>query len=188
MSAKKYPRPTSEAAWADLARETFEYDPDSGNLTRRVRAQNGILAGTVAGRLQRHARSVGLGGIEHRAHRIIWLMVHGRWPAGAIDHINRDPHDNRLVNLREASPFENAQNAGLSRLNKSGVTGVRFDGRDGRWLAQIRTGGRKVELGRYRSKEDAIRARQQAEAKYYPGRLEVLVEAGAFGLTARTAT
>lgn len=46
-----------------------------------------------------------------RAHRLIWLLVHGVWPDN-IDHINKDRSDNRLENLRSVTHKENMQNKG----------------------------------------------------------------------------
>lgn len=37
-----------------------------------------------------------------REHRVIFAIVHGRWPDPEVDHINGDPTDNRIENLREA--------------------------------------------------------------------------------------
>jgi HNH endonuclease len=45
-----------------------------------------------------------------RAHRAAWVIVHGEWPKGEIDHINRVRSDNRLSNLRVVSHAENCQN------------------------------------------------------------------------------
>lgn len=45
-------------------------------------------------------------------HRVIWEMLNGPIPKGhVIDHINGDPFDNRVENLRLASPSQNARNA-----------------------------------------------------------------------------
>lgn len=43
-------------------------------------------------------------------HRLAWLYVHGEFPDGHIDHINRVKTDNRLCNLRVVTDFENSQN------------------------------------------------------------------------------
>ena len=45
-------------------------------------------------------------------HRVIWEMLNGPIPSGyVIDHINGDPADNRVENLRLASPSQNARNS-----------------------------------------------------------------------------
>ncbi|MBC1851202.1 IS630 transposase-related protein [Listeria seeligeri] len=55
----------------------------------------------------------------------------------------------------------------LRSNNKSGVTGVLFDESRQRWKAQIEFKGKKIYLGRFINKEDAVRARKEAEEKYF---------------------
>lgn len=52
---------------------------------------------------------VGRGFVKLQAHRVIWAMHHGRWPAPGmdIDHLNADVHDNRPQNLAEVTEAEN---------------------------------------------------------------------------------
>jgi len=47
--------------------------------------------------------------IKIAAHRMIWAVVHGRWPADGmdIDHINSNTLDNRPCNLEEVTEIEN---------------------------------------------------------------------------------
>lgn len=82
-----------------------------------------------------------------------------------IDHLNRNTKDNRLENLRVVTHAENMFNRKRQINNKSGVTGVYFS--ENRWISQIYVKGRKITIGRYKSKEDAIQSRQQAEKEYY---------------------
>lgn len=84
-----------------------------------------------------------------------------------IDHINHDPTDNRRHNLRKATPAQNAMNQSLSRYNQSGVSGVSWIRDRNMWYACISINNRSRSLGRYKNKQDAIRARLHAEKEYY---------------------
>lgn len=99
------------------------------------------------------------------AHRIAWAMYYGEWPKNDIDHINGIKDDNRIENLRDVSRSLNTRNRHRRVDNTSGVSGVSYlKGRD-RWTAYINVGGKKVTLGNFKTKEDAIKARTDAEAE-----------------------
>ena len=53
--------------------------------------------------------------------------------------------------------------------NKSGIVGVNWDKSRNKWQASIRFQGHKYNLGRFMDKEDAIKARKEAEQKYFGG-------------------
>ncbi|WP_446719173.1 HNH endonuclease signature motif containing protein [Halocynthiibacter sp. C4] len=101
-----------------------------------------------------------------RAHRVIWAMFYGRWPAKDIDHINGDRTDNRISNLRHVSRAENARNSSRSSANTSGRTGVYKVKKSGKWNARIRVDGRFINLGFFKEFEAACAARAVAESKY----------------------
>lgn len=84
------------------------------------------------------------------------------------DHKNRKPWDNRRNNLREATSSQNKFNRKI-RPGVSGVIGVRPTQDNKKWRATIFiTGdGKETRLGIFTSKEEAIKARLIAEAKYY---------------------
>lgn len=84
-----------------------------------------------------------------------------------VDHINRNPLDNRKRNLRPATRAQNNANAGLSKNNSSGVVGVHFDKTRKKWVAQIGVDYSNVNLGRFESKEGAVAARKIAELEYF---------------------
>lgn len=70
-----------------------------------------------------------------------------------IDHIDRDPSNNRWINLRAATRELNNQNKGLNKNNKTGVKGVRKK-RD-KYEAKIMRNGIHVRLGLFDSAEEA---------------------------------
>ncbi len=55
-------------------------------------------------------------------HQMVWVVVHGRLPS-QIDHINGNPLDNRLENLREVSSSENMLNI-VHRWQPNARTGL----------------------------------------------------------------
>lgn len=58
-----------------------------------------------------------------------------------------------------------------SPTNTSGKTGVSFSNKRGVWEDYISKGGKKINLGRFKLFEDAVKAREQAELEYF-GRLK----------------
>jgi hypothetical protein len=83
------------------------------------------------------------------------------------DHINRNTMDNRKSNLRPASHLQNSQNHSLRCDSSSGVSGVSFHKRDRIWQSYIDVNKQRVRLGSFTNKDEAIRARLDAEAKYF---------------------
>lgn len=98
-----------------------------------------------------------------RFHRIVMHAKAGE----IVDHINKNRKDNRKRNLRRCAFTENDRNRGLYSTNTSGVTGVFFDKECGMWLANISYNGRRVYIGRYKHKEDAIMARLKKEVELF---------------------
>lgn len=83
------------------------------------------------------------------------------------DHKNANKRDNRKENLRDATHSQNNMNRGVQSNNTSGITGVRWDKRQQKWTAKIKINRMVISLGSYLSKEDAIKARKEAEEKYF---------------------
>ena len=81
------------------------------------------------------------------------------------DHINRDGLDNRRANLRIVPQELNAVNKSIRSNNTSGVTGVSFY--HGRWHAELKFKGERVFRKSFENKKDAIKARKEAEVKYF---------------------
>ena len=83
------------------------------------------------------------------------------------DHADRNPLNNRRYNLRPATAMDNARNKSTQHNNKSGVSGV-FLPKDGnKWIAYIAINKKRKHLGSFADKNDAIKARLEAELKYF---------------------
>lgn len=81
-----------------------------------------------------------------------------------IDHINGNPADNRLENLRECTNSQNLHNRGNPVNNTSGYKGAhRYKDTD-RYVAQITLDGQTIHLGVWDTAEDAHNAYKNASA------------------------
>lgn len=154
-------KPESAADWL---RRFVTVNPHTGEIAWNV-SRGCIRAGELAGsvRADRYCL-VRIDGRRYLAHRLVWLWVTGEWPKGEIDHINRDPSDNRFINLRIASHSDNMHNTTRPRNNTSGVKGVCWDKATRSWMAKISVDGRQISLGRFSSIDDAANARAKAAA------------------------
>ena len=113
----------------------ISYSPDTGlftNLVRRHTAKKGCNCGfiTSAGYVE-----ISIKGNYYKAHRLAWLYMTGKWPEDQIDHINRVRNDNKWSNLRESNNTQNKMNSGVYKNNSSGLKGVTWDNRSGKWRA-----------------------------------------------------
>ncbi len=99
-------------------------------------------------------------------HRLIYFKFHGYLPK-YIDHIDGDPTNNRIENLRAVSLCQNAQNAKLPSNNTTGVKGVCFDPKSMRWTAVINANRQSMHLGTFNNIFDAACARRSAEVSLF---------------------
>lgn len=155
---------------ADRVRELLNYDPETGLLTWRVNRSK-AKAGSVAGIKYKHRIDVGIDGGLYRAHRIIWLFVYGKWPDKTIDHIDGDPHNNRLQNLRDVSNIVNCQNKHRAPISNksSGLLGVSRNGN--KWQAGITVAKKTIHLGRHATAEKAHDAYVHAKRILHEGNM-----------------
>lgn len=85
-----------------------------------------------------------------------------------VDHINFNTLDNRKQNLRICTNAQNLQHRSkLTKINTSGYHGISFDKDKNRWQVEIQYNKKRKFIGYYKNIEDAIKARRQAEDKYY---------------------
>lgn len=143
-------------------KQLLDYDPATGKFTwksdkycRKIGEKAGYLF-----------RSEGYwiikveGGV-YKAHRLAWFFTFGKWPRHGLDHIDRDKLNNAILNLREATDAENAQNRSLSKNNTTGYAGVTFYKLRGDYAARIGYRGKIIHIGYF----DTIELAADAYAK-----------------------
>lgn len=160
----RYEPSTGKLYWRERGPEWFEdgYRPAEGNAAN----WNSQFAGKEA-LTASHSHGYRHGVIldtKMYAHRVAWAIYHGRWPEHSLDHVNGDPTDNRIENLRDVPQKLNCRNTSRSRRNTSGVTGVTWHDQRQKWTAQITIDGVTKHLGLFADLSDATKARRAAEA------------------------
>lgn len=100
-----------------------------------------------------------------RLHRVV-LDIKDREDIN-VDHKNLVRYDCRKSNLRRATTTENARNKDFSYMasKSSGIVGVKRE--NNKWVPSIKTERKSIILGRFENIEDAIKARKDAEIKYF---------------------
>lgn len=99
-----------------------------------------------------------LGTKHYKIHRIIFAIHHGYFPL-LVDHIDRNPKNNKIENLREATYSENSINTGLRKNNASGYKGVYFHKQRQKWASKIQRMNKKKWIGLFDTPEEAHQAR-----------------------------
>ena len=149
--------------------DLFEYRED-GNLIRKVSTSNKVKVGSVAGWFQPPSYfRVVIDGTTYPVHRMIFLYHHGYLTPGMeIDHIDGNPGNNRIDNLREVTRSQNMLNCKIRSNSKSGVKGVSWDKSNSKWKAEITIKeGKYGYLGRYTTLEEAEAVVKEAREKYH---------------------
>lgn len=148
-------------------RSLFDYDPLTGDLIRIASVGGGTRVGDRAACLNTDGYVVvNIDKRQYRAHRIAWLLTYGAWPRSEIDHINGVKSDNRISNLRLASPSQNQANR-KKKQNKAGHRGIHWNARDKRWNAKITVDGKQIHLGMFTTPDAAAEAYRTAAEKYF---------------------
>ena len=146
----------------------LDYDQKTGVFTWKISRGGMAKCGSEAGATDSKGyRQIRINKRLYLAHRIAWLMVHGDLPLLHLDHIDRNPSNNAIANLRLCTHAENHQNVGLRVDSTSGVTGVSWLKTSNKWLAYIHANGKRHNLGRFLKFSDAVAARAAAKDKYH---------------------
>ncbi len=162
-----------------LLRQLLRYEPETGRLFWLPRSPdmyagldrkqppeylcrrfNSMFAGKEAF-TPSNRRGYKIGSIFNNsmmAHRVIWALVTGSWPKVEIDHIDGNPSNNCLANLREATRSQNMMNRPGFIGKTSRYKGVHFSSTTGKWRATIRARGKLTHLGSFPTELEAAAA------------------------------
>lgn len=143
-------------------RKILKYDGLTGNFIWRYTNPlvSSIRKGNVAGTTDSLGyKRIKIFGKVYFYHKLIWMYLHGDEPMlNDIDHIDRNPSNNKLANLRLVTRKLNCRNRETGKNPISGHRGVRCGG-NGKYGAFI---GDKW-LGTFDSIEEAIEVRKEQE-------------------------
>lgn len=173
----KEPKKPNQAI-LDYISTHYQYDPDTGIVIRDGKKTGGKRGSAQYVFIEIKAPNpINDGSVflyTTTAHRIGWYLFHGQWAADMIDHIDGNPANNRLDNLRLATPAQNAHNSRKrtsKRASSSPFKGVflaskTFPGRP--WRAVITQDGESIFLGFFATEVEAAQA-YDAKAKELRG-------------------
>jgi hypothetical protein len=162
MEATNMPKPNALPATGQL-RSQLQYDPDSPSGLRWLERRKGRRRAYAGNRAPNGYWRACLEGENYQAHRLIWALVHGEDPGEMhIDHIDGDPGNNRIENLRLATHAQNLRNRGSNRDSTSRHSGVCWSARDRRWIAQITADYKHHRIGSFRCETAAALAYHKA--------------------------
>jgi len=138
------------------------FDYKNGQLIRKKDSGFRWKIGSIAGSKDKQGYiSVYMNGYLYKAHRLIYAWHNGNFTDDLfVDHINGNPDDNRIKNLRLVTHQEN-------HFNRTKEKGISFMKQRNKWRSQIQANGIKKYLGSFEDKEDAINAYLMAKANLH---------------------
>jgi hypothetical protein len=145
----------------DQVQALFVYDAETGKLFWRQPRYAKQQYEEAGWNHNKGYRQVCINEQTYLVHRIIWLMFFGTHPE-EIDHIDGDKQNNRLTNLRATTKSRNQHNSGPRKDSRTGIRGVGFNARLGKWHARIQVNKMRHHLGFFDTLEQAQDARENA--------------------------
>ena len=158
-SLVSYDAQTGKLTWKARPREMFAnenvylgwHTKCHGKQAFTAKMKSGYLSGRILGK-------------TYYAHRVAWLLHYGKWPEHNIDHINGNPTDNRICNLRDVPQVKNTRNSKSRAKTKAIYPGVRFNDVMQKWVVEHGTSKGKY-LGSFPCTMKAVMAKRAAEQR-----------------------
>lgn len=145
-------------------KELVHYSPETGVFVW-AKSRPACRKGDACGRISVQGyHEIRIKGRLWRANRLAFIYMTGQEPSADldVDHINGDKLDNRWCNLRVATRSQNMANTAIDPRNTSGAAGVTWDKDRNKWRAQLRVNGRKTNLGRFNTRDEAAAKVEEA--------------------------
>lgn len=146
----------------------INYYVHENKLYHKFASRNGkAQPGTEAGWLDRYGyRIMEVSACRFPVHRAIYYLKTGQWCV-YLDHIDGDPLNNSLDNLRPANHSNNMRNTRLSKRNTSGYKGVSWDKKSKLWVVRVRVASYYKVFGKFADKELAGLVASEVRRKYH---------------------
>lgn len=141
-------------------REVLDFSPETGIFRWKVSLNGRSPVGSSPQTVANGYYVLSIDRCRFYQHRLAWFYVNSAWPAELIDHIDGDKRNNRISNLRLASPSQNYGN-GRSYGNGKFARGVSFDKRNTAascWIAKAKDHNSWVRIGSFPTEELAAAA------------------------------
>jgi hypothetical protein len=152
-------------------KELLHYDLETGAFTWLVSKKGpGAAAGRTAGSTRYDGYiQIKLDGRKYWAHRLVWMWLYGFWPDQNIDHIDGNPSNNAISNLRDVSQAWNIHNIRKDKpRNASNLPRGVYQINGGNFYARIRSNG-TLHLGTFATIQEAQTAYLKARIARHPG-------------------
>jgi len=141
-------------------KEIFDYDPITGDITRKISKSNrskanSLLRAKLFDRYYYTSFTFNGNKVRVLAHRLAWKLFYEEDPPQIIDHVDGNGLNNKISNLRKATHGQNMLNSKISKNNKSGYKGVVYLKRERKWRASVNFQGKEYRRYAFKTKEEA---------------------------------
>lgn len=141
------------------------FDYKDGNLYWKISTSNVVKIGDKAGYIRKDGYvKITFNKKCYLLHRLIFAFHHGYLPK-MLDHIDGNPSNNKIENLREANDFQNSWNKKVRPDSVSGIKGVWKNYK--KWGVTIQANKKVMYFGSFEDLELAELVAIEARNKYH---------------------
>lgn len=141
----------------DMVKEILRYE--DGKLVWKVSRGSTVKPGDVAGTETSYGcLQMSLLGLRLQVSHVVWFIHHGYWTKMLIDHIDRNPRNNKIENLREVTKEINV----LHDIHRNSEEGV-YETSAGRWAVIKKEGNLSICVSSHETYESALRELRKGE-------------------------